>query len=194
MAVDIQQPPAIGLFGKPRDEYGDRYDDHLFEQYKLFVESALRVTEWRNSANNFLLAANTLLVTIFGLAATIHGAGPWQLTVAVAGLLVTLTWLWLILSYKSLNSSKFLVIHEMESELPLALFRYEWDVHSQRKDHTRLTVNEVCIPMVFAVLYAILVGLTIFGEPDDKPLKLDVNARITETTAQSVNESRERNP
>lgn len=178
MEAQTEQPKK-GLFGKPRDAYGDKYDDHLFDQYKLFADSAIKVTEWRNSSNNFLLAANTLLVTLYGLASTLNGASPWRCAVAVAGLLVAVAWLCLILSYKNLNSTKFKVIHEIEEHLPLALFRYEWDVHTERSDHTKLTINEVCIPIVFAILYVILIGASCIGEPDDKPIKLDVNASVT---------------
>jgi len=178
MTDEIQQPKK-GLLGKPREQYGDRYDDHLLDQYKLFAESAIKVTEWRNSANNFLLAANTLLVTLYGLAATLNGASPWRCAVAGAGLLVAIAWLCLILSYKNLNSTKFKVIHEIEQHLPLALFRYEWDVHTERDDHTKLTINEVCIPVVFAVLYVALMVASCWGGPDDKPIKLDVKATVT---------------
>lgn len=174
-----QEPPKKGLLGKSRDEYGDKYDDHLFDQYKLFADSAIKVTEWRNSSNNFLLAANTLLVTLYGLASTLNGASPWRCAVAGAGLLVALAWLCLIMSYKNLNSTKFKVIHEIEERLPLALFRYEWDVHTERSDHTKLTINEVCIPIVFAILYVILIGVSCIGEPEDKPIKLDINASVT---------------
>lgn len=167
-----------GLFGKSRGEYGDRYDDHLLDQYKLFADSAIKVTEWRNSANNFLLAANTLLVTLYGLAATLSGASPWRCAVAFAGLLVAIAWLCLILSYKNLNSTKFQVIHEIEEHLPLALFRHEWDVHTKRVDHTKLTINEICIPIVFAILYVILLGASCWGSPDDEPIQVDVNANV----------------
>lgn len=177
MTDEIQQPNT-GLFGTPREQYGDRYDDHLLDQYKLFAESAIKVTEWRNSANNFLLAANTLLVTLYGLAATLNGASPWRCAVAGAGLLVAIAWFCLILCYKELNSTKFKVIHEIEQHLPLALFRYEWDVHSKRDDYTKLTVNEVCIPIVFSVLYVALMVVSCWGGPDDKPIQLDINATV----------------
>lgn len=175
---EINQQPNSGLFGKPREQYGVHYDKHLLEQYKLFADSAIKVTEWRNSANNFLLAANTLLVTLYGLAATLNGATPWRLAVAVAGLLVAAAWLCLILSYKNLNSTKFQVIHEIEEHLPLALFRHEWDVHTRRSDHTKLTINEICIPIVFAILYVTLLGITCLGASDDKPIRVDVNANV----------------
>ncbi|MCA9125068.1 MAG: hypothetical protein H6822_24645 [Planctomycetaceae bacterium] len=185
--ADQNQQTSRGLFGKPRDQYGERYDDHLLEQYKLFADSAIRVTEWRNSANNFLLATNTVLVTLFGLASTLNGASPWRCAVAIAGLLVALAWLFLILSYKNLNSTKFKVIHEIEQQLPLALFRHEWDVHTERSDHTRLTINEVFIPIVFALLYVLLLSVSCLGEPTDKPIKLDVKATVTAVPSTTQN-------
>lgn len=54
------------LFKTKPEDYRLKYGDDLFEQYKLYVEMADRVSERRATANNFFLTANTLLVSIFG--------------------------------------------------------------------------------------------------------------------------------
>ena len=48
-------------------DYGDRYREHLFQQYKLYVDSADRISQRRSSTNNFLLTVNASLVTLYGL-------------------------------------------------------------------------------------------------------------------------------
>ena len=35
------------------DEYGEKYQDHLLEQYKLFIEMADRVSQRRDQSNRF---------------------------------------------------------------------------------------------------------------------------------------------
>ena len=40
---------------EPHEEYGEKYQDHFLEQYKLFVETSQHVTEKRQTANNYLL-------------------------------------------------------------------------------------------------------------------------------------------
>ena len=149
---------ATGLFRTRPDSYGPEYKQHLLEQYKLFVESADRVSERRTSANNYLLTVNVFLVTLYGLTSSLGHNKAWLLVVPVAGVLVCITWLVLIGSYRNLNTAKFKVVRELEEHLPAALFDREWD-HAQRGQGTAykpLTHIEPYIPLVFAALYLIL--------------------------------------
>lgn len=142
-----------------RDDYGEKYSDHLFEQYKLYVESAERVSERRTSANNYLLTVNAFLITLYGLASQLGGNRAWQIVVPIAGVLICITWLVLIRSYRNLNSAKFKVIHELEEQLPAAPFDREWS-HAQHgigKAYRPLTHIEPYVPVVFATLYIVLV-------------------------------------
>ena len=146
------------LFRVPPDTYGPAYKQHLLEQYKLFVETADRVSERRTSANNYLLTVNAFLVTLCGLAASLADNKTSLFVVVAAGVLVCITWLVLIRSYRNLNTAKFKVIHELEEHLPAALFDREWD-HAQRgegKAYKPLTHIEPYIPIVFAALYITL--------------------------------------
>lgn len=154
---------AALLRANPHD-YGADYRAHLFEQYRLFVESADRISSRRDKTNNFFLTVNTALVAFVGLreSAGVGVAVPtarlWLVLVAVAGFLLCLTWWRLILSYRQLNSAKFDVIHQIEARLPLAVYDAEWESlgrgrqAGQYRPFTRL---EVRVPVVFAVLYLI---------------------------------------
>ena len=147
-----------------KGSYGPQYKQHLLDQYKLFVESADRVSERSTSANNYLLTVNAFLVTVYGLAASLARNQAWILVVPVAGVLVCITWLVLIRSYRNLNTAKFKVLHELEQQLPAALFDREWD-HAQRdqgKAYKPLTHIEPYIPLIFAALYVILAICAIF--------------------------------
>ena len=114
------------LLRVPPEQYGPSYTDHLLEQYKLYVESAQAVSERRTSANNYLLTVNAFLVTLYGLASSITPSHAWRFAIPVAGLLVSSSWFVLVRSYRSLNTGKFTVIHELERHLPAALFDHEW--------------------------------------------------------------------
>lgn len=146
------------LLRVPRDEYGGVYREHFLEQYKLYVESADRVSQRRIAANNFLLTVNAFLVTLYGLASSFVTNWAWRFVVPAAGILVCSVWLELIRSYRNLNTAKFKVIHELEEHLPVALFDREW-AYAQRgqgKAYKPLTRVELFIPLVFAALYTIL--------------------------------------
>ncbi len=153
------EPPVNRLISRTPEEYGrERFQDHLLEQYKLYVESSQKVSEKRISTANYLLTVTSSLVTLFGLALTISDVGAWLAVIPLAGLLVSLTWYSLVVSYKNLNTAKFKVIHELEDYLPAALFRYEW--HSceqgQGKVYRPITHVERWIPLIFASVFLIL--------------------------------------
>lgn len=183
-----EEHPVDQLLSNPKDAYGERFQEHLLEQYKLYVDSAQRVSEKRISTGNYLLTVSSSLMTVFGIASTLRVGGRWLSIIPVAGLLVSLTWFSLIRSYKNLNTAKFKVIHELENYLPVAIFRYEW--HScelgQGKAYKPITHLERWIPVIFAAVYLVLSGYSLSsGSPekrsDAQPVtvsgSLDVNIK-----------------
>jgi len=154
----MPESPRHPLLRVPPDKYGDHYAHHLLEQYKLYVESAHAVSERRTSANNYLLTVNAFLVTLYGLASPVTPGYAWRFAIPVAGLLVSASWFVLVRSYRSLNTGKFTVIHELEQYLPAALFDHEWTVidRGRGKAYKPLTNVEQWIPAVFGALYFLL--------------------------------------
>jgi hypothetical protein len=150
--------PGPQLIRHTQESYGESFKAHLFEQYKLYVESAEKISERRVSANNYLLTVNAFLVTLYGLLAASSYKGGWAVLVPVAGVLVSLTWHRIITSYRDLNTVKFKVIHELEREMPVALYDYEWHKaeEGRGKAYHPLTHLERWVPIIFIVLYVIL--------------------------------------
>lgn len=152
---------AKPLFVKSASDYGESYANHLLEQYKLYVESALRVTQWRNSMNSFLLAANTLFVTLYGFVLSKQDH-PCCFAVPIAGVLVCFAWWFLIQSHKRLSAAKFKVIHQLESRLPARLFDHEWDILVGEKKYKNVTWAESWIPVVFGLVYLVQFSFAIW--------------------------------
>ena len=50
------------LLSLPKDDYGERYQDHVLEIYKLYVQSADNISARRQSANSFFLSVNTAII------------------------------------------------------------------------------------------------------------------------------------
>jgi hypothetical protein len=153
------------LIRHTKESYGDSFRADLFAQYKLYVESAEKVSERRLSANNYLLTVNAFLLTSYGILATNPYKGYWTILVPVAGVLVSLTWHRIVISYRNLNSVKFEVIHELEQQLPAALYEYEWKKAQEGRGGTYhpLTHLEQWVPVVFMTLYALLAVLGLLG-------------------------------
>lgn len=176
--------PSSKLQSRTPEEYGDKYQDHLLEQYKLFVETAQHTSDKRQNANNYLLTLNSSLVTLFVVFISTFGNHRWNALIPATGLIVCFIWWSLVDSYKDLNTAKFAVIHELEEQLPVALFRHEWFVcgHNRKKkdkpvedQYVPLTHLERWVPVAFAVLYiglgayAILVPGTGKGTQQTQP-------------------------
>ena len=160
------------LQSRTPEEYGDKYQDHLVEQYKLFVETSQRVTEKRQNANNYLLTLCSSLITLYVTFLSTFGHHRWNVIIPIAGLLVCFIWHSLVESYKDLNTAKFRVIHEMEEQLPVALFKYEWHVCGKGKDKDKyvpLTHLERWIPLMFAALFVALGIYAVVARVDKKP-------------------------
>lgn len=168
--------PKPQLIQHTKESYGESFKADLFAQYMHYVESAEKISERRVAANNYLLTVNAFLVTLFGIVAASRYNTYWSILVPVAGLLVSLTWHRIITSYRDLNTVKFGVIHELEMQMPAALYDYEWRKaeQGQGKAYHPLSHLERWIPITFIVLYLLLgivggLGLVPEKQPPSAP-------------------------
>jgi hypothetical protein len=141
-------------------DYGEDFHKHLLEQYKLFVETSLDVTSKRLESNKFHLTLNSI---VFGIASYLTTLNQYAVIIlfSAIGMLISVVWVKNILAYKELNSAKFKVIHELEDYLPACLFKCE-ENHYLKKYHG-LTSTEKLYPIIFIILYIILILLTLLS-------------------------------
>ena len=132
----------------------------ILEQYKLYVNTAERVTDRRQSANNFFLTINSILLSFSGYLSATKIRG-WYFLVAITGVVIAFFWLKIIDSYKQLNSGKFKIIHQMEEKLPIKLFKDEWKHlgRGKTKEYVKLTVVERGVPITFMIMYLVIIIL-----------------------------------
>ena len=109
---------------------------NYFEIYKIAVEMADRISARRGLANSFFLTINT---TVLGILGTVKAS--WYL--AIAGIILCVSWWALLKSYRDLNRAKFEVILAMEQKLPARLYGDEWNY--LRREHVRLAPNPAAI-------------------------------------------------
>lgn len=146
--------------------YGQDYDKHILELYKIYVDSADKISSRRMLANTFFLSIHTALITAFTvlineglLPKTLIGMLPF---VAVVGL--CFVWWFIVESYKQLNSGKFKIIHELEKQLPISLFDSEWNVLGKGNDsslYRPLSHLERYVPVLFGLMY-LLIGISYY--------------------------------
>ena len=145
---------------KFRKDYGQNYQEHLLEQYKLYVEMADRISSRRQSANSFFLSINTAIASLLGYVGLEHqNKTDYFWTVSLIGMALCFMWYRLVRSYKDLNSAKFKVIHEIEKELPVAAYDLEWEKVG-RGENSKLylpfTHIEIMIPWVFFAIHFLI--------------------------------------
>lgn len=143
------------------------YQNHILEQYKIYVEMADRISTRRNLANVFFLTLNTLCITAIGfLLEKISLVNPkWVILFPLIGVLVLcLIWWWLLRSYRDLNSAKYKVIGHLEKRLPSSPYwSAEWKELGEGIDYCKylpLTALEIMVPIIFALIYT-MVGVYI---------------------------------
>ncbi len=158
------------LFVSASDKYGDKYIEHLLEQYKIYINAAESISDRRQKSNEFFLALNTALVTLLGfiLSKQSENDASFLITLAsVAGAVVCYLWYRIIFSYKGLNSGKFKVIHAIERRLPLALYDTEWEILERgknRETYWPFSHIELIVPWIFVFIYLSIFLATLFRE------------------------------
>lgn len=149
----------------PKDEYGGEYHSHAFEQYKLYLKMADRISSRRQSANSFFVTVNTVLVTLAGYSKSATDTDIFFYTVtSAAGILICYIWFRLVLSYKNLNSAKFKVVHAIEADLPYKPYDAEWlavGEGNNKKLYHPFTSLEMRVPWIFCALHILVLGFVV---------------------------------
>lgn len=146
------------LMSRPKESYGDSYTADYLAMYNDFVLSADKISARRYQTNSFFLTVNTALITIAGTLLT-AALADFLWIVGFAGIAFCYYWRQLIGSYRSLNTAKFQVIHQMEEHLPMAPYRAEWDMLEKGKNedvHVPFSAIESNVPRVFMALHGIV--------------------------------------
>lgn len=150
------------LFVQESSKYGEKYIEHLLDQYRLYVNAAEKISDRRQKTNEFFLGLNTALIGLLGFIMTKTSSKENTLILfiaSIAGAIICYLWYRIVLSYKGLNSAKYEVIHTIEERLPLALYDTEWEALGHGKDKKKywpFSHIEQYVPWIFVGLYAIL--------------------------------------
>jgi hypothetical protein len=135
------------------------YQGAVLEQYKIYVETADRISQRRGLTNTFFLTLNTAIFTVVGVFWKDRPTAQawWLLFPLLAVLGECFAWFYLVRSYRLLNTAKFEVIGALEERLPASPYwRAEWSALGEGNDPKKywpLTHIEKWIPVLFAITY-----------------------------------------
>ncbi len=81
-----------------------------------------------------------------------------MILVSCVGLVASAVWIQTIESYSNLNTLKFRAIHEIERQLPVAPFEYEWKLRKQCRStqYIPVTHTEKWIPVALIGLHSVV--------------------------------------
>jgi hypothetical protein len=155
-----------GVAGNSGDHQGAEGRQQYFDLYRLAVDSAERATSARAAANGFFFTIQGVLAIVVGIAKPVGFLGVDKspnkvgvLFLSAMGLLLSLTWLLLLRSYRALNSKKFKVILAMEEKLAYQIFAEEWKLLKEeparkwRDRYAEQGTVEQFVPVLFMLMY-----------------------------------------
>ena len=156
----MTEHPDKCLLNHAEGAYGDSFNAHLLEQYKLYVHSAENVSARRVASSRYLLTINAALVALYGFQSASFGESWWMLGVPIVGIAVSVLWFLIIKSHADLNRVKFEIIYELEGRLPASVYKNEWRLadEGRGKAYRAVTRIESWIPVVFGVSHVVLGG------------------------------------
>lgn len=151
------------LFNTVENKYGSQYKQHLLEQYKIYVEMADRISQRRISTNTFYITVTSLILTTYGVLKSLSFAA--NVCILIAGMLLSFSWYKVINSYKQLNSVKWHLVHEIEEQLPICPYKYEWIKAGEGKDkkkYSPISHLEKNLPIIFGMIFLIILIISIY--------------------------------
>ena len=137
-------------------------EDHLIEQYKIFVESADKVSDRRAETNKFFISILSALLAFLAFVFTKKISAGYEkiilISFSILGLLLNGIWFTNIMSYSKLNYAKFKIINDMEKRLAYRCFDKEWDElgRGKSKEYKTLTSIEKLVPIILGIPFLLL--------------------------------------
>lgn len=128
--------------------------EQVFKQYEMFVSSADKISSNRMDANKFFMTINSFILTAYSMFFEKITTAIW--VVPILGIIISLAWIRMLKSYSMLNSAKFKIINEIEEQLPLQLYKDEWDILKNNCEYKTLSKTEQNIPYAFGVVFLVL--------------------------------------
>ncbi len=142
-----------------KEEHADKFIDHFLEQYRIYIHVFNSTSDRRNKANEFFLGLNTAIIGVLGYLETKGHTSNNSVIFLFApfvGVAICYSWYQIIKTYRNINRAKFQVIHNIENNLPISLFRTEWELLKKGRGGDKyfpLSQTEKKIPIIFIFLY-----------------------------------------
>ena len=140
-------------------------DKNIFlEQYRIYVESADKISDRRIGVNTFFITLNSVLIPVITMFCS---NTLLLLLLAFLGIVFSILWFFNLKNYKQINSCKFHLIQEMEKYLPVNLYKMEWKILTKKnsnKKYIPVSKLEMILPIIFLFIYAVIIIYFLFSK------------------------------
>lgn len=121
------------------------------EQYKIFIESAEKMSEKRINQNNIYLTFSLALLSFVSVSKLDK---IFFYIICILGILISMVWFVTIDNYSKRNKVKYQIINEYENNNKLKWFNEE---NKRISILTNLTLLEKTLPITFIIIYLIII-------------------------------------
>lgn len=155
--------PLNDLFNEEYcQNFKNRDNNILLEQYKLYVEMSNDISNRRDNCNKFYTVLTAAILTLTSF--LFNSGFPLYLLIIPIALTVGISHNWKnhIIEYRHLNSAKLEVIDHIENCLPLKGFTVEYKIKRIKGCKGLTTLDENIPKYMYYVSWFLLVGLILF--------------------------------
>lgn len=139
-------------------------NEMLIEQYKVMLSTSESLIERRQKLTTTYLAIFSALLPIISTMLSFSQFYLYlgALIISVICIILCFSWRSTIISYGKSNRAKFAILEEIESKLPATMFSSEWlALKKITTKYKSFTNRETIIPILFVVVYAVLLSISI---------------------------------
>lgn len=143
--------------------------DVLLEQYKVFLQTSEDLVTRRQNVNSFYISINSALVALFSMLFAFQLGTQHRMIIgilfALVGIVLSISWIKMLVAYGNLNGSKMKIISSIEKQLPASLYDAEWEALSDKlnnKKYVSFTDSEKWIPKIFIGIYICILTVMSF--------------------------------
>ena len=123
--------------------------DQLIQIWESYTSHAEEITNKRQNINTLFISIEIAILGFIVYDLKILG-----ICLSIAGLIVSIAWVFMIISYRKLNSAKFEVINQIEEKMDIKPYKLEWDILKKKK-YIKLTIIEMICSSIFALGFVI---------------------------------------
>jgi hypothetical protein len=132
----------------------------VFNQYKIAVEMADKISQRRENINKFFLSINSILFAL--ISSNNSFILSYHFFILILWILFSIIWIISISNYRKLNSVKYKIICEIEKKLPIKIYTDEWKELKLDTSYKTLTSIEKIIPILFIIFFLLLLIIKYF--------------------------------